>query len=175
MLHFLCKIGQPHLQATSSLTQRQEPKRPEHARVQGGPMQLKCYGGAGGGYWKSGAKGRNHSALCALRWSVSYLTAKEQQFKCRRTGTKAVGRCDDGACVCKSVISERKGSKILWQLGQTGGGGRKDICVLQYFLGPIFQNLELKKAIWFLVYPKNLYLREGGKQNIVTSIAWTRP
>ena len=74
------RLAAPHLQATSSLTQRQEPKRPEHARVQGGPMQLKC--GEGGHIEKAGPRVETTSTLC--------LISAEVQFKCRRSGAKVV-------------------------------------------------------------------------------------
>ena len=56
------------------------PKRLEHARVQGGPMQLKC--GEGGHIEKAGPRVETTSTLC--------LISAEVQFKCRRSGAKVV-------------------------------------------------------------------------------------
>ena len=105
-------------------------------------MQLKC--GAWVGAWIEKAGPRveteQQSTLCLI-------SPAEVQFKCRRTGAKAaVGECDDGACVC--VLSQRgRGAKYCDSLARPKEEEEEKIYVLSYFLPPIVQNLEQKKAI----------------------------
>ena len=102
MLHFPCKIALPHLQATSSLTQRLGPKRPEHARVQGGPMQLKCGGGReGGGYIeKAGPRVETTSSTLLSDCLLCVLSQVQWWERCSSNVEEVGPRwCDDGACV----------------------------------------------------------------------------